>query len=65
MTQLIRMVCPKDGLPYDVSFLDSTSSEMATWQVGDSNHVQTDASIACSNGHTWALNFNMAFTREA
>jgi hypothetical protein len=65
MTQLIRLVCPKDDLPYDVSFLDDWSAEMATWQVGDSNSIHTDATIACANGHQWALNFRVTFTREA
>jgi len=63
--QLLSMVCPVDDLEFIIPWLDEWGDHMATWQVGDNNTYHNDATVQCANGHKWALNFNMAFVREA
>jgi hypothetical protein len=65
VANLLSLVCPIDGLEFDLPWMQRFSDDMATWTVGVRNDFNTDASMACANGHSWAVNFRVLFERTA
>ena len=63
MANIMSMVCPVDGLEFNLAFLQPLTNYMATWEVGHANSFYDDTTVQCANGHKWAMNFKVAFTR--
>jgi hypothetical protein len=65
MPNVLTFFCPVCGLEVPLPFLEWFSDEMVSWPIGGGNTYATDETVVCGNGHHYALNFDVAATREA
>jgi len=64
---LARITCPIDGLEFNLSSLslDDFEAMLAGFAVGQQTEYWTDIAVVCPNGHHWAVNFKVEYTRQA